>query len=84
MFIFELISTLTFQLRIKLTSIFEKTKEPKLQFIIPIVAVFSWLVAGFQGVLFINNNENIYTFLLKIPPISFATFLGVFLNLNQK
>ena len=77
MFIFELLSTVTFQTRIWLTS------KGKI-----IWAAFdgsiSWMIAGFQGLLLINGDitglSDIATFFCKMPSVLIATFIGILSN----
>lgn len=77
MFIFEILSTITFQLRIWLT----QNNKIKLA---ALVGASSWLIAGFQGILLVNGSisgiSEICTFLLKIPPVFIATFNGILIN----
>ena len=77
MFFFEIISTITFQLRIWLT----QNNKIKLA---ALVGASSWLIAGFQGILLVNGSitgiNEICTFLLKIPPVFIATFNGILIN----
>lgn len=77
MFIFELLSTITFQLRIYLTG---KNKIRTAA----ILGAFSWLIAGLQGMILINGSINgihdALTFIIKAPPISVATFSGILIN----
>lgn len=77
MFIFELLSTLTFQTRIWLTS---KEKITIAAF----VGAFSWMIAGFQGLLLINGTitglSDIATFFVKMPSVFTATFVGILTN----
>lgn len=77
MFIFELISTITFQLRIWLTS------KSKIRYAATIGA-FSWLIAGLQGLFLINGSiehvNEAATFFIKMPPVFIATFTGIITN----
>lgn len=77
MFIFEIMSTITFQLRIWLT---QKNKIS----LAALIGASSWLIAGFQGIMLINGSidgiSDIFTFLLKIPPVFIATFNGILFN----
>lgn len=77
MFGFELLSTLSFQTRIWLTS-----KDRII--IAAFVGGFSWLIAGFQGLLLINGSINglndLLTFLVKMPPVFVATVSGILIN----
>ena len=77
MFIFEILSTISFQLRIWLT----QNNKIKLA---ALVGASSWLIAGFQGILLVNGSiseiSEICTFLLKIPPVFIATFNGILIN----
>lgn len=86
MFILELGSTLTFQLRLKLTAKFEDdpVKNRIYHIWVPIIAGLSWLIAGIQGVLLIGGTETFIDFLLKMPPVFIATFNGVYLNMLTK
>lgn len=74
MFIFELISTFTFQARIKLT---QKSKYK----LAALIGAISWMVAGLQGLVLINGDidgmNNITTFFIKMPPVMIATFNGI-------
>lgn len=77
MFIFEIMSTITFQLRIWLT------QKNKIR-LAALIGASSWLIAGFQGILLINGSiegiNELFTFLLKIPPVFIATFNGILIN----
>lgn len=77
MFIFELLSTLTFQTRIWLTS------KEKITFA-AFVGAISWMIAGFQGLLLINGSINglsdVATFFVKMPSVLTATFVGILTN----
>lgn len=74
MFILELLSTITFQTRIWLTS---KDKIKLAAFI----GALSWMIAGFQGLLVISENithlDNVASFFIKMPPVLVATFVGI-------
>lgn len=77
MFLFEIISTITFQLRIFFT------QRNKIK-IAALLGASSWLIAGFQGILLVNGSitgiSEMGTFLLKIPPVFIATFNGILIN----
>lgn len=77
MFCFEIISTITFQLRIFFT------QRNKIK-IAALLGASSWLIAGFQGILLVNGSitgiSEMGTFLLKIPPVFIATFNGILIN----
>lgn len=75
MYILEIISTLTFQARILLTS---KKDKLKYNWIIPAIACFSWLIASLEGLLLINDSDTIIKFVIKFIPVGVATFLGVY------
>lgn len=75
MYILEIISTLTFQARILLTS---KKDKIKYNWIIPAIACFSWLIASLEGLLLINDSDTIIKFIIKFVPVGVATFLGVY------
>lgn len=81
MFIFELLSTITFQTRIWLTSKDMITAAA-------IVGSLSWVIAGIQGLLLINGEiyplNDIATFFVKMPPVFVATFSGIILNYEIK
>jgi hypothetical protein len=82
MFLLELLSTLTFTLRIYYTD-----KSFKLA---AVFGTLSWIIAGFQGIIFITGDINfginslsfLYSFLTKIPVIGLATFGGIYFNLK--
>lgn len=78
MFIFELLSTITFQFRIWLTS---RDKITLAAFI----GGLSWLIAGIQGLLLINGtiepfNNDLISFVFKIPSVFVATVSGILIN----
>lgn len=77
MFLFEIISTITFQARIFFT------QRNKIK-IAALLGASSWLIAGFQGILLVNGSisgiSEMGTFLLKIPPVFIATFNGILIN----
>lgn len=77
MFCFELTSTITFQLRIWLTSKNKITPAA-------LLGASSWLIAGIQGLLLINGTidplNEISTFFIKMPPVFVATFSGILIN----
>lgn len=77
MFVFELLSTITFQIRIWLTS-----KDRIIW--AAIIGSISWMIAGFQGLLLINGSINglndAATFFIKMPPVLIATFIGILTN----
>lgn len=77
MFLFEIISTITFQARIFFT------QRNKIK-IAALLGASSWLIAGFQGILLVNGSisgiSEMVTFLLKIPPVFIATFNGILIN----
>ncbi len=77
MFTFELLSTVTFQFRIWLTS---KDKIIAAAF----VGSISWCIAGLQGLLLINGDithlNEVQTFFVKMPPVLIATFVGILTN----
>lgn len=75
MFLLEIISTLTFQARILLTS---KKDKLKYQWIIPAIACFSWFIASLEGLILINDSDTIIKFVIKFIPVGVATFLGVY------
>lgn len=75
MFVLEIISTLTFQARILLTS---KKDKIKYQWIIPAIACFSWFIASLEGLILINDSDTIIKFVIKFIPVGVATFLGVY------
>lgn len=77
MFLFELASTTTFQLRIWLTS------KQKIK-LAALIGGCSWLIAGTQGLLLINGSIDPLiewqSFLVKIPPVFVATLSGILIN----
>ncbi len=81
MFIFELLSTITFQVRIWLTS------KDKIT-LAAIVGSISWCIAGLQGLLLINGDisglNEIQTFFVKMPSVLIATFVGILANYTIK
>ena len=97
MFILELLSTLTFTLRIYYT---DKKFNLAAMF-----GTLSWIIAGLQGLLFITGDIDfgtylfvdpvtgpeykyihsanfVYSFLTKIPVIGLATYGGIYFNLK--
>lgn len=83
MFTLELLSTFTFQKRMKLTAIYTTNSTIKLKYTICIIASISWLIAALQGLFLLSSNENILTFLIKLPVVLVATFSGVWYNLKD-
>lgn len=93
-YIFELTSTLTFQLRMKLTSKYEVGHNKKLIELIPLIAAFSWGVAGISGIIFFTStpymngaaayDEALLVNILKLTPIFIATYNGVYTTLILK
>lgn len=75
MYILEILSTLTFQARILLTS---KKDKLKYNWIIPTIATLSWLIASLEGLILINDSDTIIKFIIKFVPVGVATFLGVY------
>lgn len=75
MYILEILSTLTFQTRILLTS---KKDKLKYNWIIPAIATLSWLIASLEGLILINDSDTIIKFIIKFVPVGVATFLGVY------
>lgn len=77
MFLLEIISTITFQLRIYLTSI------NRIQTAATIGAM-SWLIAGVQGMILINGTligmNDLVAFSIKLLPVGIATYLGIYFN----
>lgn len=83
MFTLELLSTFTFQKRMKLTAIYTTNSTIKLKYTICVIASISWLIAALQGLFLLSSNENILTFLIKLPVVLVATFSGVWYNLKD-
>lgn len=86
MYIFEQLSTLTFQLRIKLSAKFEDNPKlnSKLKYTVPIVGATSWLIAGVQSIILVAGTDSIWVFLAKVPPVFIATFNGIYINMKGK
>lgn len=84
MCILEFISTFTFQLRMKLTADFEINQKKKLIWIVPLIAGFSWCVAGIQGIVLIGDSDDLYKTIIKLFPVFIATFNGVYLIMKGK
>ena len=93
MYVLELLSTFTFQLRIKLTSDYEISKDNKLIEIVPIIAGVSWMVSGFQGIIFLtalldegsaNDINDLGLAFLKLVPVFIATYNGVYSTMTLK
>lgn len=91
MYILELMSTFTFQLRIKLTSDYEIKGNKKLIEYIPLIAGASWMIAGFQGIIFLTvgltvNSQisEIELAIIKLVPVFLATYNGVYTTLITK
>lgn len=95
MYLLELLSTFTFQLRMKLTADYELTKNKKLIEGIPLIAGVSWMIAGFQGIIFLTGGlyttelisqdiDNLTLAFLKLVPVFIATYNGVYTTLIIK
>lgn len=84
MVIFELLSTITFQLRIIYTQKYIESKKEHYRFLASGIAAISWIIAGCLGILLINGNDSLTSALLKFVPVAIATFNGVFITLGAK
>lgn len=73
MFGLELLSTITFQLRLWLTS------KDKISAAASIGAT-SWMIAGLQGILLIGGSNDSIQFLIKMLPVGIATYIGIYTN----
>lgn len=82
MTILELLSTLTFQLRILFSAKFNKIKTFKLRLLVATIAGVSWLIAGVQGIVLIGDSDNLAKTLIKLLPVFIATFNGVYISLG--
>lgn len=84
MCILELMSTLTFQIRINLTARYEITQNQKLKMVVPFFAGFSWIIAGLQAIVLIGDSSDLIKTVIKLLPVFIATVNGVYISLMWK
>jgi len=72
----------------KLTALNAISRTKRLVELIPLIAGASWIVAGFQGIIFLTSNTSIDSNIndlslafLKLVPVFFATYNGVYTTL---
>lgn len=73
MFLLELLSTITFQLRMWLTGKDKITTAA-------MIGSISWLIAGTQAMLLVGGGNSPFQFLIKMLPIGVATYIGIYMN----